>query len=115
MPTYTSKFRATSALATMQVTAPGVGLNPINRDIAIGAIIAAVQASTGPTGREVRVRTCDFTGMTGPTAMYSGAYTVLGPITGSTFNAVSYEDAVRQHIAAGPTGPHSNLEIWSAS
>ena len=106
MPTFTTKFRATVALSTSQVLAG-------SRDTAIAALVTA--AIGGVAGREAHVLSCDLTGITGTTGIYSGVSNYTNPLTGSTFNATDRNDAIRQQAAAGPTGPGSNMEIWDAA
>ena len=103
MATFTTRSRATTAVATMTGTAA-------SREAAITAAVAA-----GPVGSEVHIQTCNLIGMTGPTAIYGTAWNATAPLTGATFSATSREDAVNQAVIAGPTGPSAGLDIWSVA
>lgn len=102
MATYTVFHQRTTAITGTTGTAA-------NRDAAIAAVVSG---TVGPTGREVSVYTCDLVGMTGPTGIYGSSLNMIQPITGSTFNATSRDDACAQATVAGPTGPGSGIDIW---
>lgn len=103
MPTYTVRSRATSPVATQNV-------NALSRDAAVSAAIAGATGG-GATGAETHIYSCIQTAASGPTGTFTATYNVTAGPTGSTFSAVSREDAINQAVAAGPTGPRAGLAI----
>lgn len=106
MAVFTVTQRSTTAYATQNV-------NAANHEAAVAAAITAVAGGTGAgaTGTEYHVPSCII--VTGPTGWGCTTNYTL-PATGSTYSAVSHEDAVNQAVLAGPTGPGSGIQIFTA-